>query len=41
MWYAECLKKCYNAVDGTFYDAISLGSFRNASHVVDNLLEYR
>ncbi len=24
MYYAECLKKYYNAVDGTFYDAISL-----------------
>ena len=22
MQYAECLKKCYNAADGTFYDAI-------------------
>ena len=22
MLYAECLKKYYNAVDGTFYDAI-------------------
>jgi hypothetical protein len=22
MSYAECLKKYYNAVDGTFYDAI-------------------
>jgi hypothetical protein len=29
MSYAECLKKYYNAVDGTFYDAInylSIGS---------------
>jgi len=25
MWYAECLKKYYNAVDGTFYDAINVG----------------
>ncbi len=25
MQYAECLKKCYNAVDGTFYDAINFG----------------
>ena len=24
MSYAECLKKYYNAVDGTFYDAINL-----------------
>jgi len=24
MSYAECLKKYYNAVDGPFYDAISL-----------------
>jgi len=24
MYYAECLKKYYNAVDGTFYDAIKL-----------------
>ena len=23
MQYAECLKKYYNAVDGTFYDAIN------------------
>ena len=23
MQYAECLKKYYNTVDGTFYDAIS------------------
>jgi len=23
MSYAECLKKYYNAVDGTFYDAIN------------------
>ena len=23
MKYAECLKKYYNAVDGTFYDAIN------------------
>ncbi len=23
MQYAECLKKYYNAVDGTFYNAIS------------------
>ena len=22
MWYAECLKNWYNAVDRTFYDAI-------------------
>ena len=22
MWYAECLKNCYNAVDRTFCDAI-------------------
>ncbi len=25
MSYAECLKKYYNAVDGTFYDAIKAG----------------
>ncbi len=25
MQYAECLKKYYNAVDGTFYDAIKSG----------------
>jgi hypothetical protein len=25
MSYAECLKKYYNAVDGTFYDAIIIG----------------
>ncbi len=24
MWYAECLKNWYNAVDRTFYDAINL-----------------
>jgi hypothetical protein len=24
MSYAECLKKYYNAVDGTFYDAITI-----------------
>ncbi len=29
MWYAECLKKYYNAVDGTFYDAISLAAKRH------------
>ena len=26
MQYAECLKKYYNAVDGTFYDAIIIES---------------
>ena len=26
MWYAECLKNCYNAVDRTFYDAINYSS---------------
>jgi len=25
MSYAECLQKYYNAVDGTFYDAINVG----------------
>ncbi len=25
MSYAECLKKYYNAVDGTFYNAIKIG----------------
>ncbi len=24
MWYAELLKDIYNAVDGTFYDAINI-----------------
>ena len=24
MWYAECLKNCYNAVDRAFYDAIKI-----------------
>jgi len=24
MWYAECLKNCYNTVDRTFYDAIKI-----------------
>ena len=28
MWYAECLKNWYNAVDRTFYDAIN-DSFHN------------
>ncbi len=27
MQYAECLQKYYNAVDGTFYDAINLTAF--------------
>ena len=28
MSYAECLKKYYNAVDGTFYDAINFSSLQ-------------
>ena len=28
MQYAECLKKCYNAVDGAFYDAIKFRSVK-------------
>ena len=30
MQYAECLKKYYNAVDGTFYDAIKIIMYYNA-----------
>ena len=30
MWYAECLKNCYNAVDRTFYDAIIFGNLIRA-----------
>ncbi len=36
MSYAECLKKYYNAVDGTFYDAIKLGN-RNSKHGTQNM----
>ena len=31
MLYAEFLKKYYNAVDGTFYDAIKIGCLKKRS----------
>ncbi len=36
MSYAECLKKYYNAVDGTFYDAIKVIFERTLSKRIKN-----
>ncbi len=32
--YLEWLKNCYNAVDGTFYDAINIITSQNFVHTV-------
>ncbi len=36
MWYAECLQKYYNAVDGTFYDVINLEASWRPGIELDN-----